>query len=48
MVGACGGGEPASIALHERCGFRRVGAYERVGFKFGRELDVVLMQRALS
>lgn len=48
MIGACGGGEPASIGLHERCGFRRVGAYERVGFKFGRELDVVLMQRALS
>ena len=38
----------ASILLHEACGFRRVGAYEQVGIKFGRALDVVLMQRGLD
>lgn len=34
----------ASIALHARLGFRQVGTYRRVGFKFGRWLDVTLMQ----
>jgi L-amino acid N-acyltransferase YncA len=37
-----------SIALHEACGFRQVGTFEAVGFKFGRWLDSVLMQRALG
>ena len=38
----------ASIALHRTAGFRLVGTFEAVGFKFGRWLDTVLMQRALS
>lgn len=38
----------ASIRLHERCGFVRVGLLPDVGFKFGRWLDSVLMQRALG
>jgi phosphinothricin acetyltransferase len=37
-----------SIALHEAAGFRRVGTFQSVGFKFGRWLDSVLMQRALG
>lgn len=37
----------ASIALHARCGFREVGRYEAVGFKFNAWHDVVHMQRAL-
>ena len=37
-----------SIALHARLGFRRVGTLEAVGFKHGRWLDTVLMQRALG
>ncbi|MEO7775302.1 MAG: N-acetyltransferase family protein [Steroidobacteraceae bacterium] len=37
----------ASIALHERCGFRHVGTLTAVGFKFGRWLDTVIMQRSL-
>ncbi|BBK40892.1 N-acetyltransferase [Allostella vacuolata] len=36
-----------SIRLHERMGFRPVGVLERVGFKFGRWVDSVLMQRPL-
>ena len=36
-----------SIRLHARQGFRMVGRYEAVGFKFDRWLDVVHMQRAL-
>jgi phosphinothricin acetyltransferase len=37
-----------SIALHERCGFARVGVLPSVGFKFGRWVDSVLMQRGLG
>jgi phosphinothricin acetyltransferase len=37
-----------SIELHRALGFRMVGNFENVGFKFGRWLDTVLMQRALG
>jgi phosphinothricin acetyltransferase len=37
-----------SIRLHESLGFRPVGVLEAIGFKHGRWLDVVLMQRALG
>ena len=40
--------QAASIALHRAAGFRLVGTFEAVGFKFGRWLDTVLMQRALG
>lgn len=38
----------ASIGLHETLGFRRVGTIEGAGFKHGRWVDSVLMQRALG
>ncbi|BBK38371.1 phosphinothricin N-acetyltransferase [Allostella sp. ATCC 35155] len=38
----------ASIRLHERLGFRPAGRLEAVGFKFGRWVDSVLMQRPLA
>jgi phosphinothricin acetyltransferase len=38
----------ASIALHARLGFTEVGTFRAVGFKFGRWVDTVLMQRALG
>jgi L-amino acid N-acyltransferase len=41
------GGHDASIALHSKCGFREIGCEREVGRKFGRWLDVVLMQRML-
>jgi phosphinothricin acetyltransferase len=37
----------ASIRLHERLGFRRVGVLEGVGYKFDRWIDSVIMQLAL-
>jgi L-amino acid N-acyltransferase YncA len=37
-----------SIALHRAGGFRMVGTFAAVGFKFGRWLDTVMMQRALG
>jgi L-amino acid N-acyltransferase YncA len=48
MVAVIGGAEPASVAVHARAGFREVGRLSNVGFKFGRYLDNVYMQRALE
>jgi L-amino acid N-acyltransferase YncA len=38
----------ASIKLHKRLGFRHAGQVDHVGWKFGRWLDVVFMQRTLG
>jgi phosphinothricin acetyltransferase len=38
----------SSIELHRAAGFKMVGAFEAVGYKFERWLDSVLMQRALG
>jgi len=38
----------ASIRLHEKFGFERVALLPAVGYKFGRWVDSVLMQRALG
>jgi L-amino acid N-acyltransferase len=42
------GGHEASIALHRACGFDLVGVEREVGRKFGRWLDVALMQRLIE
>ncbi|GJH08676.1 N-acetyltransferase family protein [Caballeronia novacaledonica] len=41
-------GNAGSIALHARLGFEHVGVLRDVGFKHGRWVDTVLMQRALN
>jgi len=49
MVAIIGNSENvASIRLHERLGFRKVGVFESVGFKHARWLDTVIMQRELG
>jgi L-amino acid N-acyltransferase YncA len=42
------GNQAGSIGLHEALGFRHVGILQDVGFKHGRWLDSVLMQRTLG
>jgi L-amino acid N-acyltransferase YncA len=37
-----------SIGVHARCGFAMIGTHPNVGFKFGRWLDTVMMQRPLG
>lgn len=37
-----------SIGVHARAGFDMIGTHPNVGFKFGRWLDTVMMQRALG
>jgi L-amino acid N-acyltransferase YncA len=38
----------ASIGVHRAVGFQDAGVYKAVGFKFGRWLDTVLMQKTLG
>jgi phosphinothricin acetyltransferase len=38
---------PASVALHQRRGFREVGVFSNVGRKFGRYWDVAWFERPL-
>jgi L-amino acid N-acyltransferase len=42
------GGHEASIGLHAACGFDVVGTEREIGRKFGKWLDVVLMERLLT
>lgn len=48
MVAVIGGAEPGSIALHAACGFTHAGRLAGMGWKHGRWLDTVYMQRALG
>jgi L-amino acid N-acyltransferase YncA len=41
-------GNVGSLGLHTALGFREIGRAEAVGFKHGRWVDVVYMQRALG
>lgn len=38
----------ASIGLHRACGFNRMAVFTSTGFKHGRWVDTVLMQRSLG
>ena len=47
MIGGVDAANAGSIAFHERLGFERSALLHEVGFKFGRWLDLLLMQRRL-
>jgi phosphinothricin acetyltransferase len=49
MVAVIGdSGNSASIRLHEALGFRRAAVLQSIGFKLGRWVDSVIMQRSLG
>jgi L-amino acid N-acyltransferase YncA len=49
MIAVIGDSKQAgSIGVHEAAGFKHVGVFENIGYKFDRWLDSVLMQRALG
>ena len=48
IIAVIGGAEPASIAVHAALGFLEAGRLRRVGWKHGRWLDSVYMQRDLE
>jgi L-amino acid N-acyltransferase YncA len=37
-----------SVGVHTKCGFQMIGTHPNVGLKFGRWLDIVMMQLALG
>ena len=47
MIGGINAENAVSIALHTKFGFDEVGRLPGVGIKFGRPLDLVLMQKDL-
>ena len=44
VIARCSGDNDPSIALHEACGFTLVGVEREVGRKFGRWIDVAVLQ----
>jgi len=48
MIGGIDGSNAPSISLHARFGFAEVGRLSGVGVKFGRPLDLVLLQKMLQ
>ncbi len=48
VIAHIGGSQEASVALHTSCGFEVVGVQRQVGRKFGRWLDVTVMQHMLA
>jgi phosphinothricin acetyltransferase len=48
MMASIDSGNAPSLRLHARLGFREVGRLPQVGCKFGRWLDLVLMQKLLD
>lgn len=48
MIALIADTEPASTALHARAGFTEAGRLAAVGWKHGRWIDVLYMQRALG
>jgi L-amino acid N-acyltransferase len=47
IIAGIDGEQTASVALHAKHGFEKVGHLKQVGFKFGRRLDVIYMQLIL-
>ena len=48
MVAGVDADNTASLRMHERLGFERVAHFKQVGWKFGRWLDLVFLQRRLD
>ena len=48
MLGALDAANAGSIALHEGLGFQKVGLMPQAGYKFGRYLDLLWMQKILD
>jgi len=48
MIGYIDADNTASLAIHEKFGFRRVGLLPGVAYRYGRWADTVLVQRSLG
>lgn len=47
LFAGCSAENPAAVRFHARAGFAEVATLPEVGFKFGRWIDLVLMQKPL-
>jgi len=47
VIARVGAAQEASVALHQACGFDLVGIEREIGRKFGRWVDVTILQRLL-
>ena len=47
LIAGISGENPDGVAFHEAIGFQHVARLRQVGFKFGRWMDLVLMQKML-
>ena len=47
MFAGCSAENSGAVAFHARMGFQEVATLPEVGFKFGRWIDLVLMQKLL-
>lgn len=48
MIAGVSGENPAGVAFHERQGYRKIAVLPEVGYKFGRWMDLVLLQKLLN
>ena len=48
IIAAIDGAQTASVAMHTKFHFEKVGQFDRIGFKFGRWLDVIYMELDLQ
>jgi phosphinothricin acetyltransferase len=48
MLGGVDAESTASIRFHERLGLTRVAHFREVGFKFGRWLDLVFLEKLIA
>ena len=48
IIAGIDGEQAASVALHARFHFEKVGQFKQVGFKLGRWLDVIYMELILD
>jgi phosphinothricin acetyltransferase len=47
MIAAVSGENPGGVVFHERLGYARVAVLPQIGWKFGRWLDLILLQKHL-
>ncbi|SRR6056297_380749 len=47
MFAGVSGENPSAVAFHERLGYLRIAVLAQVGWKFGRWMDLVLLQKRL-
>jgi phosphinothricin acetyltransferase len=48
VIGGVALPNPASVALHEKLGFKKVAQFAEIGYKLGRWVDVAYWQLALT